>query len=52
MLDRKKYEGNLHRLCTLYTRRINTEEKAKVVAACGTEWIKFLAVLAISHQDD
>ena len=32
---------------------INTEEKAKVVAAVWeTEVIKFLAGLAISHQDD
>ena len=32
---------------------INTEEKAKVVAAdYGTELIKFLAALAILHQDD
>ena len=33
-----------------HRRRINTEEKAKVVAAvCGTEFIKFLAALAILH---
>ena len=33
--------------------RINTEEKATVVAAVwGTELIKFLAALAILHHDD
>ena len=33
-------------------RRIKTEEMAKVVAAVwGTEWIQFLAALAIFHQD-
>ena len=38
--------SNYHR------RRINTEEKAKVVAAAwGTECIQFLAALAILHQD-
>ena len=36
-----------------HRRRINTEEKAKVVAAVwGTELIQFLAALAILHQDD
>ena len=36
-----------------HRRWINTEEKAKVVsAAWGAEFIKFLAALAISHQDD
>ena len=35
-----------------HRRRINTEEKAKVVAAAwGTECIQFLAALAILHQD-
>ena len=34
-------------------RRIYTEEKAKVVAAAWeTEFIKFLAALAILHQDE
>ena len=34
-------------------RRIYTEEKAKVVAAVwGTEFIRFLAALAILHHDD
>ena len=34
-------------------RRINTEEKAKVVAAVWvTELIQFLAALDILHQDD
>ena len=34
-------------------RRIYTEEKAKVVAAVwSTEFIQFLAALAIFHQDD
>ena len=33
--------------------RINTEENAKVVtAAWGTEFIQFLAALAILHQND
>ena len=33
-----------------YRRRINTKEKAKVVAAVrGTEFIKFLAALVILH---
>ena len=33
--------------------RIRTEEKAKVVTAIwGTELIKFIAALAILHQDD
>ena len=42
---------NNYRLC--HTRRINTEERAKVVAAdWGTELMKFLAVLAILHQYD
>ena len=37
----------------VYRRRIKTEEKAKgVTAAWGAELIKFLAVLAIWHQDD
>ena len=36
-----------------YSRRIYTEEKAKVVAAAyGTEMIKFLAALAILHLAD
>ena len=36
-----------------HRRRINTEDKAKVVAAVwGTEVTKFLATLAICHQDD
>ena len=36
-----------------HRRRINTEEKAKVVAAAWrTELIQFLAALAILHQDD
>ena len=39
---RQNWKGTVHRL------RINTEEKAKVVAAVwGTEFIKFLAALAI-----
>ena len=34
-------------------RKINTEEKAKVVAAVWeTELIQFLAALGIFHQDD
>ena len=37
----------------MQSRRINTEEKAKVVAAAwGTELIKVLALLAILHQDE
>ena len=43
-------------LCNLsanHRRRIYTENKAKVVAAVwGTEFIEFLATLAILHQDD
>ena len=36
-----------------HRRRINTAEKAKVVAAVrGTELIQFLASLANFHQDD
>ena len=36
-----------------HKRRIKTEEKAKVVTAVwGTELFKFVATLAISHQDD
>ena len=36
-----------------HRRRIYTEEKAKVVATVwGTEFIQFLATLAILHQDD
>ena len=38
----------LKRECTLHLRRIKTEIKAKVVVAVwGTEFIKFLATLAI-----
>ena len=37
-------------LCVGHRRRINTEEKAKVVAAVwGTKFIKFLAALAVLH---
>ena len=37
----------------LHRRMINTEEKAKVVAAAwGMELIQFLAALAILNQDD
>ena len=36
-----------------HKRRIKTEKKATVVAAVwGTELVRFLAVLAILHQDD
>ena len=36
-----------------HIRRINTEEKAKVVAAAwGKELIQFLAAIAILHQND
>ena len=36
-----------------YKKRINTEEKEKVVAAVwGTEHIQFLAALAVLHWDD
>ena len=36
-----------------YRRRVNTEEKVKVVAAVwGTELIKFLATLAILHLEN
>ena len=36
-----------------HRRRLNTEEKAKVVAAAwGTALILLLAALAILHQDD
>ena len=39
-------EGGIH------IRRVKTEEKAKVVAAVwGTEFIQFLAALAVFHQD-
>ena len=37
----------------MHRRRIYTEEKAKVVAAAwGTEFIKFLAALAVLHKDE
>ena len=37
----------------VHRRRIKTEEKAKVITAVwGTELIKFLAMLAVFHQDD
>ena len=50
----------LEHLCTVRTlqavshrRRINTEEKAKVVAAIwGTECMQFLVALAVFHQVD
>ena len=36
-----------------HRRRIQTEEKKKVVAAAwGAEFIQFLAALAILHQND
>ena len=36
-----------------HRRRIYTEEKAKVVSAVwGTDFIHFLAVLAVLYQDD
>ena len=36
-----------------YRGKIYTEDKAKVVAAFwGTEFIQFLAELAVLHQDD
>ena len=38
---------SLHVLLQVYRRWINTEEKAKVVAADGTELIQFLAAQAI-----
>ena len=38
---------------TVYRRRINTEEKAKVVAAVwGTVFIQFLAALSLLPRDD
>ena len=41
--------GTVH---TKHRRRIYTEDKAKVVAAVwGTEFIQFLAALAVLHQD-
>ena len=47
------YTVGLNSLHFPHRRRINTEEKAKVVAAVwGTEFIKFLAALAIFHQTD
>ena len=44
----------LHQVLRLsQRRRIKTEEKAKVVAAVlGTEFIQFLATLAILHRED
>ena len=40
-------------VCWGHRRRINTEEKAKVVAAVwGTEFLQFLAALAVFHYDD
>ena len=39
--------------CSISSQRIRTEEKAKVVAAVWrTEFIQFLARLAVLHQDD
>ena len=36
-----------------HRKRTKTVEKAKVVAAAwGTEFIQFIAVLAVLHQDD
>ena len=36
-----------------HIRRIKTEEKAKVVAAClGAELIQFTTAVAILHQED
>ena len=45
---------NPHLLQLVYhRRRMKTEEKAKVVAAVwGTEFMEFLATLAIFHQND
>ena len=43
---------NLH-VDLKHRRKIKTKEKAKVVATVrGTEFIKFLTVLAILHKDD
>ena len=40
-------------VCSCHRRMINSEEKSKVVAAAWeTEFIQFLASLAILHQDD
>ena len=52
-----RIQSQLQNIATKYVfshkRRINTEEKAKVVAAAwGTELIQFLAALANLHQDD
>ena len=44
---------SLMHLVSPLSRRIYAEEKAKVVAAVrGTEFITFLAALAVLHQDD
>ena len=51
--DRQKLDSiqNPHRL--YYTRRIHTEEQAKVVAASwGTELFQCLATIAILHQNE
>ena len=42
--------GRENRHTVQHRRRIKTEEKAKIIAAVwGTEWIQFLAALAILH---
>ena len=47
------WSGLMLQLRCSHSRRIDTEEKAKVVAAVwGPKLIKFLAALAILHQDD
>ena len=46
-------QETLHNVHCSHSRRIKTEEKAKVVAAAwGAELIQFLAALAVLHQDD
>ena len=48
MQQKEIISTNLH--SSAQRRRINTEEKAKAVAAvCGTEFIQFLAAQAVLH---
>ena len=43
----------VYRRCILHRRKINTEEKTKVIAAAvRINLFKFLAALAILHQGD
>ena len=50
---REEKQFGYYPLVVFHRRRINAEEKAKVVTVVwGTESIQFLAVLVILHEDD